>query len=221
MKMPFTDIEEARKNRERIEEMRRKEVAGVKSTPLRHKQPISQPQHVEIITKLEDAPQKQILATVPKIVKRQPIAKSLEDYEPSITHEEFFGTLKKVCSPIKEKLATLQMEPATEAGLPKDASPSDRLGYGLHLLKEDTIRAFKQAFDQRCSKYDNRPEVAIDAYYEVLVERNELDNIRKELLHWHKYLSALPDCQHTRGARQILSTLAELCDAIIKMRPSE
>lgn len=112
-------------------------------------------------------------------------------------------------------------EPAAEAHLAKDARPSDRLGYGLHLLKEDTIKAFTQDFEQRLSQYGGRAEVAYDVYMEVLCERNDLENIAKILQHWNKYLDALPECQHTRGAKSVLLSLTELCSAIDKMKPQE
>ncbi len=85
--------------------------------------------------------------------------------------------------------------------------------YALNLLLVDTVEAFKHRFKERCAQYGNRPEVAEDAYMEVLVESSDLGNLRKMLLHWAKYLGSLPDCQHTRGARLALAVLADLCRA--------
>lgn len=146
-------------------------------------------------------------------------ATPLEGYEPEITRDQFFGLLAKLCRPIKEESASPEIKPSL-GDLPKDARPSDHFVYALSFLREDTAKAFKTAFGKRLSEYGNRTEVAYYAYLEVLIERSQLENIRKELLHWREYLTALPDCQHLRGARMVLFALEELCTEISRMAPT-
>lgn len=93
------------------------------------------------------------------------------------------------------------------------------LSYAMHLLKEDSIKAFTDDFQRRLSQYGN--DAAFDAYMEALIERNCLDNISKMLLHWSKYLEALPDSPEIRGANITLLTLSDLCLAVDKMNPEE
>lgn len=128
----------------------------------------------------------------------------LEDYDPGITREQFFDVLEKVTKPIKP------MEVGT---------PSMQLNFALGLLREDSIKAFTQDFEQQVSEYGK--DYAIDAYMEILIERNDLVNISKMLQHWIKYLEALPDCQHTRGAIMALHTLDGLCLFVEGIKPDE
>ncbi|KKM82706.1 hypothetical protein LCGC14_1316830 [marine sediment metagenome] len=100
---------------------------------------------------------------------------------------------------------------------------SNQLRYGLELLKDDVITAFGQAMDKtreqyKLSKYGDSDQ---DVYYETLFERSDLESTTKMLAHWIKYLNALPDCQHTRGAVMTLTTLMELAIKIDKLDPGE
>jgi hypothetical protein len=94
-------------------------------------------------------------------------------------------------------------------------------GCTLDLLKNRMCEVFRLRFEKRCVQYGDRPEVAVDAYYETLVEMDQLRHLKKMLLSWDKSLSRLPDCQHTRGARAVLKALVGLCMAIDKMAPKE
>lgn len=186
--MVFENLEEARKNRERIAELQRKEAAGEKPEPSQRKQPLPKSAMVEA------------KVVAPNETKPTP----LEDYEPGVTREQFFDVLKKVTRPVKPM------------GV---GTPSMQLNFALGLLRKDSIKAFTQDYEQRVSQYGK--DSNFDAYMEALIERNDLLSISKMLKHWIKYLEALRDCQHTRGAIMVLHTLDGLCLFIEGMRPSE
>jgi len=100
-------------------------------------------------------------------------------------------------------------------------APSAVLSYALGLLMKEQIQSFTQEIDRLRELYKERNygECEFDVYMEVLIERNNLDNISKILRHWARYLKQLPDCQHTRGAILTLETLAEMSTTVYKMQP--
>jgi predicted Zn-ribbon and HTH transcriptional regulator len=128
-------------------------------------------------------------------IDKERIQKPLGDYEPGCTEEEFFSFLKKTCRPVSEV---------------QRKSPSEMLAYGLGLLKDNTVRAFKSTLA--------KPHME---YYEVLVEVTDPVGLGKLLSNWDEYVQTLPNCQHTRGARLVLRALMDLWKAIEKMKPSE
>ena len=97
--------------------------------------------------------------------------------------------------------------------------PSAKLSYALGLLKEDQVKAFKAGMDNLRARCSEETSSDFEIYMEVLIERNNLDNIAKMLNHWTKYLEELPDCQHTRGAILTLEALAEMSTKVYKMQP--
>jgi len=107
--------------------------------------------------------------------------------------------------------------------VPSRAAMSAQLQFGLELLKGDVIKAFKQDMSQgRNRQVELKYGISEwDVYMEALIERNDLESIIKMLKHWIKYLGALADCQHTRGAILALQSLVELCSTIDKMAPPE
>jgi len=141
----------------------------------------------------------------PKPVEVKPERK-LENIEPGMSRNQFFDALKRVCRPINE-------EDKIKMG--------NRLPYALDLLKKDAIKAFWDDIERAKSRY-NEDTLSGDIYFEVLVERNNLDNMAKMLRHWSKYLEALPDGGgNRRGAVSALQTLASLCDEIDNICPED
>jgi len=104
-----------------------------------------------------------------------------------------------------------------------EPAAEEQLKFGLGLLRDDVIKAFTQDL---ATGRNRQGELhygisEYDVYIEALCERNDLKSIAKMLYHWIKYLDALPDCQHTRGAKLALLSLAELCSTIGKMEPED
>lgn len=95
-----------------------------------------------------------------------------------------------------------------------------RLVAGLRLLQDDKVKAFKDALQKKADKYNCKAS-DIDVYWETLIDMNSLPDIRKELLHWHKYLDNLPDSQFIQGAKATLTVLADLCSEINELEPLE
>lgn len=126
--------------------------------------------------------------------------------------------------PIRTKTKTKPKEIVKTVRMGKlEGTASNQLRYGLELLKDDVITAFGQAMDKKREqykllKYGNSDQ---DVYMETLFERGDLESTTKMLAHWIKYLNALPDCQHTRGAVMTLTTLMELAIKIDKLDPGE
>ncbi|KKN06950.1 hypothetical protein LCGC14_1072050 [marine sediment metagenome] len=112
-----------------------------------------------------------------------------------------------------------EMKPKTV----KEGTASEQLSYGLELLKNDVITAFGQAMNKTRKRYERLKygDSAQDVFYETLFDRSDLESTAKMLAQWIKYLNALPDCEHTRGALLTLTTLMELAIKIDKLDPSK
>jgi len=121
--------------------------------------------------------------------------------------------------PMIERPTPVKTIPATN-GFLRDTTYS-QMSYALSLLKDDAVNSFKKKFMTICHKYKDNPQVATDAFYETLVEFNDLPNIIKELDHWNLYISGLTESDIAEGVKLTLIMMRLLCDEIEKMRPVE